>query len=171
MYIDALKGRAIYVHAAPGGKISRIGFEPQRNFELAHIFWFAKPSHAELIVMRCCADFEAVGAMQPANVAAGGWIDMRPIDVHEKIKIVADQLGARWRNEAQLKREAENVVAEIIARVESMRRTGRLAEINAKYKAYRLAKVAKGEKAIGYPAYMSRYTQHLVARAAEAAHA
>jgi hypothetical protein len=162
VYIDALCGRAIYVHAGAAGGISRIGFEPDWKFKEAAKFWFARPGHAELVYLRCVQDFASVGAMRPR-----GWVDMPPAGVVETIKATAAMLGAKWQTEAEIQRDAETVVAGIVQRVKDARMDGELKQVNAEYRMYRLGQLEKGELAIPYSAHIAEFTRLLVVRAAE----
>lgn len=162
VYTDALCGRAVYVHAGLKGRATRFSFEPDRKLSLIEKFWFARPAHAELVVMRCRQDFAAVGAKR-----THGWIDLPPAAVVEVVKDVAAALGARWQTEDQIERDAQKVVAEVIASVEAARQNGGLKEVNAEYKRYRQAQIDKREPAIPYSAHIAQFTRLLVVRAAQ----
>ncbi len=167
VYIDALCGRAIYVYSGPNGRSAHFGLEPFFPEKgLVAKLWFARAAHAELVVLRCVQDFKAMGAMRPH-----GWACLPPPKVVERIKLVARVLGAKWQTQEEIERVAEMVAAEIVAKMEDMRQNGGLGEINRKYKAYRLGKEAKGEKAIGYNAYMLQHQKNLVVHAANLASA
>jgi hypothetical protein len=166
VYIDALCGRAIYVHGGLKGRISHFGFEPfQKHPTLNPVIaklWFARPAHAELVGFRCFQDFKAIGAMR-----SHGWVDLPPAQVTEKIKSVAAMVGARWQTQAQIENDAEQVVADIIMRVKVARLQGGLKEVNAEYKRYRQAQIEKSEPAIPYSAHLANFTRLLVLRAAQ----
>jgi len=162
VYIDALCGRAIYVHAGLKRRASHFGFEPFRRTGLVAKLWFARPAHTELVALRCVQDFTAVGAMRP-----GGWVDLPPTEVVGKIKSVAAMLGAKWQTEDQIERDAQKVVAEITQCVQLARLNGGLKEVNAEYKKYRQMQIAKAEPAIPYSAHLTNFTRLLVVRAAQ----
>jgi hypothetical protein len=162
VYIDALCGRAIYVHAGLKGSVAHFGFEPFRKTGLVAKFWFARPAHAELVALWVFQDFRAVGAMQPHK-----WVDLPPYEVVDKIKSTAALLGARWQTEVQIRRDAETAVAEITRQVEAARQNGGLQQVNAAYKQYRQAQIEKGEPAIPYSAHIAHFTRSLVLRAAQ----
>jgi hypothetical protein len=162
VYIDALCGRAIYVHDGLKGSVAHFGFEPFRKKGLVAKLWFARPAHAELVALRCVRDFQSVGAMRPH-----GWVDLPPSQVVEKINMVARQLGARWQTQGQIERDAERVVADIVRRVKDAQQDGGLKQVNAQYKQYRQAQIEKSEPAIPYSAHIAEFTRSLVLRAAQ----
>jgi hypothetical protein len=161
-YIDALCGRAVYVHAGLKGQVAHFGLEPFSKTHMVAKLWFARPAHAELVCLRCFQDFRAVGVMR-----AHGWVNLPPAEVVDKIKATAAMLGARWQTQGAIERDAEVAVAEIIARVDAARQNGGLKEVNAEYKKYRQAQMEKCEKAIPYSAHLAQFTRLLVLRAAQ----
>jgi hypothetical protein len=118
---------------APGEKI-------RRQF-------FFKPSHADLVSMTI--DKEGLPGKSPAALAA-------------QIERTAAMLGAPHRSPGELRRAAAEAVAEVQARVAAMRQNGGLQDVNRQYRAYRMAQVAKAEKAIPYSAFLRRFTASLV---------
>src|SRR5258708_4247721 len=96
VYIDALCGRAIYVHGGlkswavlrsfeVGPKPSKnrmtyLGFKSGLKKPVAKL-WFARPAHAELVLLRCRQDFQEIGVMAPS-----GWVNLLPAEVLEKVK-------------------------------------------------------------------------------------
>jgi hypothetical protein len=169
VYVDALCGRAIYVHAGLKGRAAFFGFEPHTKKDLFAKLWFARPAHAELVAMRCCQDFKAVGAIRWINGGRldSGWVDLPPSEVVEKIWAVAAMLGARWQTQGDIERDAERAVAEITTRVKVARLNGGLKQVNMEYKMYRRAQMEKGEPAIPYSAHLAQFTRLLVLRAAQ----
>ena len=162
IYVDALCGRAIFVHGGLNSRAAHFGLEPHMKTDLFAKLWFARPAHAELVALRCHKDFEAIGAMRDH-----GWVDLPPYQVADRIESVARMLGAKWQTEAQIQAGAKMVVAEIVARVEAARRGTGLKDINYGYKVYRLEQKAKGEKATSYAGYLNRYKRKLVVAAAQ----
>jgi hypothetical protein len=59
---------------------------------------------------------------------------------------------------AELRAEAEQAVTDAVAKIEAMRRNGDLKDANAKYKAYRLAMMERGQRALPYSAFLERRT-------------
>lgn len=162
VYIDALCGRAIYIHDGLKGSVAHFGFEPFREKGLVAKLWFARPAHAELVALRCCKDFQSVGAMRPH-----GWVDLPPLQVIGSIKVVAAMLGAKWQTQGQIERDAERVVADIVRRVKDAQQDGGLKQVNAEYKKYRQAQIEKSEPAIPYSAHIAEFTRSLVLLAAQ----
>jgi hypothetical protein len=174
VYVDALQGRAIYVHGALPC-VSHFGFEPFRKkgltksatlaparTSLVAKLWFARPAHAELVALRCGQDFNATGAMRD-----NGWVNLPPGEVLEKVKNVAALLGAKWQTQGAIERDAEQVVADIVRRVKEARMDGEMKQVNAEYRRYRLAQIEQGEPAIPYSAHIANFTRSLVICAAE----
>lgn len=160
VYIDALCGRAIYVHA--DGLISHIGLEPLLAQQPAAIFWFDRPAHAELVASRVRENLGVLGERGP-----DGRIMSPTLLVIAAVKDVAAELGARWQTQAEIERDAETAVAEVVASVAAARQNGGLQQMNYEYKAYRLTQIEKREPAIPYSAYFEHFTRLLVVRAAE----
>jgi hypothetical protein len=169
VYIDALCGRAIYVHGGLKDRAAHFGFvdrlsimDRTRKFSLVTEFWFARPAHAELVGLRCYEDFKDLGAMR-----RHGWVGMPPEEVVEKVKTTAGMLGAKWQTQSQIEHDAEKVVAEVIASVEAARQNGGLKQVNLDYKKYRKAQIEKREPAVPYTVYLGEFTRLLVLRAAQ----
>jgi hypothetical protein len=68
----------------------------------------------------------------------------------ELIERAAAKLGAPHQTPEQVRKAAGHQVAEIVERVKTAGQRGALKVWNKRYRQYRLAQVAKGEKAIGY---------------------
>ncbi|MCC8963748.1 hypothetical protein H8A95_15870 [Bradyrhizobium sp. Pear76] len=149
------------IHAGPNGCPALIGLEQQRKFDLFDAFWFAKPQHAELVLMRVQSDFRDIGAERPQ-----GWVDLPVRQVRDRLVNAAAELGARWRTLAVVKADAERAVDEVLVHVEKSRQEGRLKDVNARYKIHREQQAAKGEKSIPYSAYLADFTRQLVVLAA-----
>jgi hypothetical protein len=161
-YVNAVSGRAIYVNGTSlKGSVAHFGFA-RNGLQTAAKLYFARPTHAELVMLRCVEDFKAVGAMR-----ANGWVDVSPAEVIDKIKGTAALLGAHWQTQAAIERDAENVVADITRRVKEAQMDGELKQVNAEYKSYRQAQIEKSEPAIPYPAYMMNFIRLLVVKAAQ----
>jgi hypothetical protein len=84
---------------------------------------------------------------------------------------VAAYLGAAFRSKAQVQHDAGTAVDRILARVEEARKSGALAQVNAAYKAYRQAQLARNEAAISYTAHLAHFTRNLVILAVQNANA
>jgi hypothetical protein len=165
-YMEALPARAVYVLAGPGGRPARFASDPADETDTAAAIWFAKPGHADLVLMNCRDDFTALGAVDPQ-----GWIDLSARTVRDHVINVAALLGATWRSDVEMRADASNAVAEIIATVEAQRRNGGLAQVNAAYKIYRQRQAARNEKALPYSMHLTAFTRSLVVLAAQNANA
>lgn len=160
-YLGALEAKALLILTIGAGHPAKISFSPDPSFETFDALWFAKPHHAELVLMRCMDDLATVGAVRPE-----GWIDMPAREVRDAVVNAAAQLGARWQTTDQIKSSASNEVEKIIAQVDRQRREGGLAQVNAEYKTYRQRQVAAGQKAAPYSAHLMTFTRSLVVLAA-----
>jgi hypothetical protein len=148
-YINALDARALLIYAGAGGGAGTISLSENNNLELFDTLWFAKAAHAELVLMNC-----------PQSST------LPPASLRDEVINIAATLGASWRTTTELEADASNAVAEIIECVEAMRQSGGLAQVNAQYKIYRQAQVAKGQKAIPYSEHLFAFTMSLVILAA-----
>jgi hypothetical protein len=108
---------------------------------------YFKPSHAELVL---------------STIDLEGWTDHQPAAVAALIERAAASLGAPYHTLAELREAAEGAVAEIQARVDSMRQNGGLKQVNAEYKRYRAQQIAKAEKATPYAKFLERFTASIV---------
>jgi hypothetical protein len=113
--------------------------------------FFFRPTHAELVLM-------TVNKEGLAGKAAGraGWRD----------RAGGNKLGAPYQTPDGLRKAAERHVDEIVTRVKDARMDGELREINKRYRQYRLAQVARAERAMPYSAYIQHFTASLVRDAA-----
>jgi hypothetical protein len=103
--------------------------------------YFFKPSHAELVLA-------TIGPEGLSGKPAG--------ELAASIERTAAMLGARHQSPEQLRKAAEEQVAEIVERVKTAGLSGRLKMWNKRYRQYRLAQVAKAEPAIPYAAFIER---------------
>ena len=151
-YIAALPLAAVAVISSADGARCRIltDGEPGPGETIEHQLYF-KPSHADLVLM---------------TLGLEGWTDQAPAAVAAQIEQAAATLGARYYALAELSKAAAEAVAEVQARVDAARQNGDLKQVNAAYKRYRLAQVAKGEKAMPYTAHLAAFTQSLVEKVA-----
>jgi hypothetical protein len=78
------------------------------------------------------------------------------MDIHPHI------LDIHWTPD-EIRKAAKREVDKIVAHVQVAGLTGELKEINRQYREYRLARIAKGERAMPYSAFLERrYTLGLV---------
>jgi hypothetical protein len=78
------------------------------------------------------------------------------------IEQAAATLGAPYQTPAELQAEAEQEVDKIVAKVAASNQAGGLREINKQYKRYRMAQLAKAEKAVPYTKFIERFTASIV---------
>ncbi len=141
VYISGLNLTAIVVVASADGRRCRIHTgEPAPGETVKHRFYF-KASHAELVLL---------------TIAQDGWTDQQPAVVAALIERTAATLGAPYSTPEQLRKAAGLQVDEIVERVKSSGQRGKLKHWNAQYKQYRLAQVAKAEKAIPYSSFLEQ---------------
>jgi hypothetical protein len=93
-------------------------------------------------------------------------IDQAPAAVAARLEKAARAIHAPYETEPEIRAAAEIEVDKIVAKVAVMRLNGEMKEVNAKYKAYRLARVSMGQKAKPYSAYLQHFTAGLVRGAA-----
>lgn len=165
-YIRALEVKALMVLAVQGHRPCRLASEPVKNLDIFDALYFAKTQYAELVLSHVRDDLASIGALRPE-----GWIDMEARELRDTIANVAGYLGARFRSFAEVQRDAENAVADILENVERARIKGDLRRVNAEYKAYRQRQLAAGQKAIGYTEHVTNFTLSLVILAAKNANA
>ena len=79
-----------------------------------------------------------------------------------QIEQAAAMLGAPVHSLHELRKAAEEAVAEITARVDIGRQNGDLKQVNRQYKMYRQQQIAKAEKAMPYAKFLERFTASLV---------
>jgi len=108
--------------------------EPAEGEKIQRQFYF-KPSHAELVLVMI--DQDGLSGKPSAALAAS-------------IEQAAAKLGAPFQTPDELRKLAGQQVDEIVERIKASGQRGALKHWNARYKQYRLAQGAKGEKAIGY---------------------
>jgi len=73
------------------------------------------------------------------------------------IEKTAATMGAPFETAAEIRAAAKIQVAAIVAKVEAARQAGGMKQINRQYKAYRLAQIAKAEKATSYTKFLERF--------------
>jgi len=66
-------------------------------------------------------------------------------------------LGAPFQTPSELRKTAEQQVAEIAARIKAAGPSGALKKWNSRYRAYRLAQVEKHEPAISYAVFLEQF--------------
>lgn len=164
-YIEALPARPLFVLAGPCGRPARMALEPSRKFETAAEVWFAKAAHLELVAARVRSDLTALGAARPQE-----WFDLSGDEVRNAVINAAGMLGASWRTRADIQRDADAAVEQILGHVEAQRRSGGLAKVNAEYKLYRQRQAEAGQTAVPYSVHLMAFTRSLVVLAAENGH-
>jgi hypothetical protein len=145
-YIEALPLTAVAVVSVAGGGCRIERAAQCAPGEIARYFF--KPSHVDLVL-------SAAGL-------GGDPIDDPPAAVAALIERTAASMGAPFQSAAELQADAEQEVDKIVAKVEAMRQNGALAKVNAQYKAYRQAQIAKAEKATSYGVFFERFVMSIV---------
>jgi hypothetical protein len=147
-YIAELPLTAVAIVCSSEGRRCRIHTEgePGPGEAIEHRLYF-KPSHAELVL---------------STIDLEGWTDEPPATVVALIEHAAATLGARYQTHDELRRAAEEVVAEVQARVDAGRQNGDLKRVNRQYKLYRQQQIAKAEKAMPYAKFLERFTASIV---------
>jgi hypothetical protein len=77
----------------------------------------------------------------------------------------ASSMGAPVET-AALQAEAEQAVAEAVAKIDAMRRNGDLKQLNARYKIYRRTLMERGQMALPYSAFLEHRVATIVRNAA-----
>jgi hypothetical protein len=146
--VSALPFAAVAVVAVPGGGC-RVEMAAQcaPGETIAKLYYF-KPSHIELVL--------GAAGLGDGPVAAA------PDAVAALLEKAARAMHAPYETAAEI-RAAEQEVDKIVAKVAATGQAGGLREINRQYREYRLAKVARAERALPYAAFLERrYTVGIV---------
>jgi len=141
-YISALPFAPVAIVAAGGGCRIEVGGTSKPAF-------YFKLTHIELVL----------GA---AGLSCGP-VDQPPDAVAARLEKAARAMGAPFQTAAEIRKAAGQEVDKIVAHVQVAGLVGELKEINKQYRAYRLAQVAKAERALSYSAFLERrYTVGIV---------
>jgi hypothetical protein len=148
VYISALQLTAVAIVASADGRRCRIETDGEiaPGEKIKRQFFF-RPTHADLLLL---------------TIALDGWTDQQPAAVAALIERTAATLGAPFQTLTELQAEAEQEVDKIIAKVAASNQAGGMKQINAQYKRYRQAQVAKAEKAVPYTKFIERFTASIV---------
>lgn len=84
----------------------------------------------------------------------------------ESIVRAAKRLNVMLRSDQDITAEAAIVIARVTREFEQMRASGDLRAVNASYREYRLAAVARGERVVPYAQWLRTYQENLVRKAA-----
>jgi hypothetical protein len=134
-YIEALPLTAVAIVSSADGRRCRIHTdgEPAPGETIERRLYF-KPSHAELVL---------------STIDLEGWIVEQPAAAVALIERTAENAGAPYQTPDELRKVAEEAVAELTARIDAGRQNGDLKQVNRQYKLYRQQEIAKAEKARG----------------------
>jgi hypothetical protein len=113
---------------------------------VAHRYFF-KPSHVDLLL---------------STIGPEGMSGRPAAALAELVVQAAASIGASFRTPGELQAEAERQVAEITARIRMANQQGGLKQINAQYKRYRQAQIARAEKALPYSAFIEPFIMTMV---------
>jgi hypothetical protein len=144
-YISGLALTAVTV-VSDGRRCRITDREPAPGEKIKHRYFF-KTSHVELLLM---------------TIDLQGWTDQQPTALAALVERTATMLGAQYRTPDELRKAAEVQVAEVVARVRGANQSGALKDVNARYKRYRLAQIAKGEKALPYAKFIEPFVMSTV---------
>jgi hypothetical protein len=142
-YVSALPFTPVAVVAIPGGGC-RVETAAQcaPGETIAKQYYF-KPSHIELVL--------------GAAGLADGPIRQPPAVVAALIERTARRMHAPYETEPEIRAAAKIQVDAITERVKASGQRGALKVWNTRYRQYRLAQVAKAEKAIPYSAFLEQF--------------
>jgi hypothetical protein len=87
-------------------------------------------------------------------------------DIGEAIRAAAKELGVAVQTDDEIAVEAMTVAGRIALEMRKQQQSGELKTINQAYRSYRLETSARGERALRYDAWMQRYREDLVRKAA-----
>lgn len=87
-------------------------------------------------------------------------------DAAEAIRVAAKKLGVTVQTDAEVASEAMIVAERIALETRKQQQSGALKSVNQAYRSYRLEASACGERALRYDAWMQRYREDLVRKAA-----
>jgi len=91
------------------------------------------------------------------TIGKEGLSDKPPAAVAALIEQAAARLGAPFQTADELRKVAEQQVAEITARIKVAGPSGALKKFNTRYRQYRLAQVEKRELAIPYSVFLEQF--------------
>ena len=91
-----------------------------------------------------------------------------PADIGAAVTRAARRLHITLYSDADILREAENVISRVEAELESLQRTGAMKSVNRSYRAYRMESSARGEKVRPYAEWINDYRANLVRQLAAA---
>jgi hypothetical protein len=151
-YIDSLPFAAVAVLAIPGGGCRVETAAPGAPGETTIARYYFKPSHVDLVL--------------GAAGLADGPIEDPPAAVAALIERTARRMHAPDETEPEIRAAAKIQVDEVTARVRTANQAGGLKQINRRYKAYRMAQVARSERAIPYAKFIEQFIASLVRDAA-----
>jgi hypothetical protein len=86
------------------------------------------------------------------------------VEIYIATKTASSSMGALAP--AELRAEAEQAVDKAVAQIEAMRQNGDFKQLNARYKQYRRAQMARREPAIPYSVFLERRVATIVRLAA-----
>jgi hypothetical protein len=153
------------------------------SLDVTELFVLATPGRCKI----CCGDPARAlrDAAEGARVSFLAWCDPRFSDViatvaREKVRdqsdsddaerailLACEELGAEIQTDAELQAAAGAAVDRIDGEFQRMLKSGQLREMNGKYREYRLAKNAAGEKAQKYNSFVQNEKVQLVQKTAK----
>jgi hypothetical protein len=162
-YQKALGLSSIYILGGPNG-LAKIGSTSnlatvRRSAALggatiAAIRWCASERHARFIISNVRGILRQHGR------------SITPPDAAGLIDEVAAELGITLETDAELQTRAASAVHAVELELRTMLRNGQMKEVNARYRAYRLAQAAEGKKAPAYRLWLANYRAQLIREAA-----
>ena len=99
---------------------------------------------------------------------AANWAALSLSDIAEAVASAAKRLHVAIYSDADIVREAENIIRRVEAELESLQRAGEMKSVNRSYRAYRMDASARGEKVHPYAKWLNDYRANLVRQLAAA---
>jgi hypothetical protein len=172
VFVEALELVAVYVVADSSGRC-RIGVssDPKRRASkiegarLAFTYWCAEHRHAALVVAHCHAEMKRRHIL----TAASDWCDIHAADAAQLLVIIAGRESVELSTDDSIRQRASSILTRIDASIEAMKQAGKLKQINAGYRHYRLDRERDGKAAINYNLWFAIWKRNLVRSIAKTA--
>lgn len=126
------------------------------------VLWFDTRTHADAVLAELRDTLKSLPLTSRDN-----WLLMPPLDLRDHLVRAASDVGADWHTTEDLRSRASDAVSEILAKIEAMRVSGGLSDLNSSYKNYRQSQLATGAKAKPYSAFLADFTMNMITLTAQ----
>lgn len=163
--IAAIRGPAgiRYQAAASGNESGRLA----AGETIAARWWCRRGDDALRVATAATRGLRSRVSPDEPTLAANGAAPP-PSDIAEAIAGAAKRQHVAIYSDADILREAENIIRRVEAELESLQRAGEMKSVNRSYRAYRMDASARGEKVRPYANWLNDYSANLVRQLAAA---